>query len=66
MEQSAYEAAQLLARRKKQLSGEVDAAKGNLQELTARLQKAEASLKEEAEAENQVCHTPLRPLLFPT
>ena len=55
VEQSAYEAAQLLERRKDKLSGEVEAARFRLQELTARLQKAQASLKEEAEAENQVC-----------
>jgi len=61
VEQSAFEATQILARRGEKLSTEVEAAKEHLQEPTARLQKVKAGLLEEAEAEGQVGSTPPPP-----
>jgi len=54
VEQSAFEAAQLLGRREHKLAAEVGAAKAKLQELTARLQKVKAGMLEEMEGEGQV------------
>jgi outer membrane protein TolC len=54
VEQSAFEAVQLLGRREQKLSAEAGAAKAELRELTARLKKAKAGLLEQAEGEGQV------------
>lgn len=54
MEQSAFEAAQLLGRRQEKLAVEVEAAKARLRELTEKMQSLRSGLLEEVEGEGQV------------